>query len=95
MGQPRSTQRYEAKERDDEPALLKRMSEWVRRHPRFGDRRIHAMLRRQGWKVGRHRVHRLWKREGYCVPVKTKKKSRLGVSANGVVRRRAESINDV
>ena len=53
------------------------------------------MLRRGGWKVGRHRVHRLWKREGYRVPVKTRKKRRLGVSANGVVRRRAESINDV
>ena len=32
--------------------------------PRFGYRRITALLRRDGWRVNVKRVHRLWKAEG-------------------------------
>jgi transposase InsO family protein len=67
----------------------------VRRHPRFGYRRIHALLRRDGWRINRKRVHRLWKLKGYKVPKKTVKRRRLGISDNGVQRRRATHINDV
>jgi putative transposase len=40
LDQPRSTQRYESKPRDDEPALVKQMLEVVRRRPRWGYRRV-------------------------------------------------------
>ena len=40
LQQPRSTQRYESKPRDDEPALVKRMLAAARRHPRWGYRRV-------------------------------------------------------
>jgi transposase InsO family protein len=37
----------------------------------------------------------LWKREGFRVPRKTRKRRGLGVSANGIVRRKAAHRNDV
>jgi transposase InsO family protein len=40
-------------------------------------------------------VFRLWQREGLKVPVKKRKRRRLGTSENGCHRRRAEGPNDV
>jgi transposase InsO family protein len=40
-------------------------------------------------------VFRLWQREGLKVPQKKRKRRRLGMSANGCHRRRAEGPNDV
>ena len=65
------------------------------RHPRYGYRRITALLRGEGWRVNRKRVHRLWRREGLKVVVKQRKKRRLGNSDNSVVYRKAEHINHV
>ena len=91
----RSTQRYQSKVRQDEPRLLKRIHELVRRHPRYGYRRITALLRDEGWQVNRKRIHRLWRKEGLKVPKKQRKKRRLGSSENGCARRRAEYKNHV
>src|SRR5262249_11014076 len=66
------------------------MLELVRKHPRFGYRRIWALLRREGWRVNRKRVHRLWRQQGLKVPRKQRKKRRLGSSANSCVRRPPE-----
>ena len=93
--QPRSTQRYQRKIKDDEAALVKRMHEIVRQHPRYGYRRAWALLRQDGWRVNRKRVHRLWRREGFRVPQKQRKKRRLGCSANGIVHRRPEHVDHV
>ena len=41
------------------------------------------------------RVHRLWKQEGLRVPVKARKRRRLGTSENGAQRLKAERINHV
>jgi transposase InsO family protein len=79
----------------DEAALVSRLHELVRRWPRFGYRRIHALLRREGWRINRKRTYRMWKNEGFKVPRKQRKRRRIGVSANGIVRRRAAGINDV
>ena len=95
MRQPRSTQRYVAKERDGERALVQRMRELVRRHPGYGYRRVWALLRGEGFRVNRKRVYRLWRREGFKVPRKQREKRRLGCSANGCVRRRAEHVDHV
>jgi len=51
VGQPRSSQRYEPRVRDDEAKLVSRMLELVRRYPRYGYRRITAKLRQEGWPV--------------------------------------------
>jgi transposase InsO family protein len=93
--QARSTQRYRPQVKPDEPVLIQRMHELVRRHPRFGYRRIGALLRAEGLPINRKRVRRLWKQEGFRVPVKTHKKRRLGHGNNGIVRRRALRKDDV
>lgn len=45
------------------------------RHPRFGYRRVHAMLVADGWEVNVKRVERLWRREGLRVPPARSKQS--------------------
>ena len=95
LGQARSSQRYPRKVRADEPGIVARMHELVRAHPRYGYRRIGALLRAEGFRINRKRVWRLWQQAGFKVPQQQHKRRRLGVAANGIVRRRAEGINDV
>jgi len=95
LSQPRSTQRYKPLVPDDERRLLAAMEALVRKHPRYGYRRVWAELRQAGWRVNRKRVYRLWRREGLKVPQKQGKKRRLGHSASGCVRRRAKGKDDV
>lgn len=95
LGQPRSTQRYRRKIKQDEGPLLRAIESLVCQHPAYGYRMIHGLLIEDGFKVGRDRVYRLWRKHGYGVKQKSVKKRRLGVSENGVMRRKAESMNDV
>lgn len=95
LGQPRSTQRYAPREDEEEQRLLADILELVRKHPRYGYRFVTVLLRREGWKVNRKRVYRLWTQEGLQVPKKQRKKRRLGTSAGGCVRRRAERKDHV
>ncbi len=95
LEQPRSTQRQTPKTNQEEGQLVTRMLELVGQHPRFGYRRIWAMLRREGWRVNRKRIHRLWRKQGLKVPRKQRKKRRLGCSVNSCVRRPAEYKNHV
>jgi putative transposase len=71
------------------------MAALVRKHPRYGYRRIWALLRREGYRVNRKRIYRLWKREGYRVPSAQHKKRRLGTSENACHRRRPEHKDHV
>ena len=74
---------------------MKRMLQLARARPRSGYRTIGGLLALEGWLAGLSRVFRLWQREGLTVPQKKRKRRRLGVSANGCDRRRAEYPNDV
>lgn len=95
LQQPRSTQRYRLSVKHDEAALVRQMHVLVRGHPRYGYRRIWALLRADGWRANRKRIWRLWKREGFKVPRKHRKRRRLGTSANGIVRHRPEHKDHV
>lgn len=96
LNQPRSTQRYEAREDSlEEKKIVERMHELVRERPRFGYRRITILLRREGWRVNFKRVYRLWRREGLKVPKRQRKRRYLGMSANSCARRRAERKDHV
>jgi transposase InsO family protein len=95
IDQPRTSQRYQAKLRDDERALVKRMLELVRERPRFGYRRIAALLRKEFWRASATRIYRLWRREGLKVPQKKRKRRRLGKRENGCHRHRAEHKDHV
>jgi transposase InsO family protein len=65
------------------------MREMARQRPRFGYRRIAALLRAEAWRASDTRVFRLWRREGLKVPRKKRKRRRLGHSGNACHRRRA------
>jgi transposase InsO family protein len=67
------------------------MRELSRENPRYGYRRVWALLRREGWEVNKKRVLRLWREVGLKVPKKQHKSRRLvGNGENGVTKRRAE-----
>ena len=95
LSQPRMTQRYEATRPDDEERLVARMRGLAAKHPRYGYRRIWALLRREGWSINRKRVHRLWSREGLKVARPQKQKRFRGSSENICSVRKAESPNHV
>ena len=94
-GQNRATQRKPKRLADDEVQLVKDMEKLARKLPRYGYRRVAALLRRDGWKVNNKRVQRLWAREGMQVPKTRKKRRRFGNSSNSCFRHRAEHRNHV
>ena len=65
--QPRGTQRYQLTQREDEDALTQAIVELASQYGRYGYRRITALLKRDGWQVGKDRVERIWRREGLKV----------------------------
>jgi transposase InsO family protein len=71
------------------------MTALAKRHPRFGYRRIGALLRGDGWRLNDTRVQRLWRLEGLKVPQRQRKRRRLGHSVNSCTRRRAKRLNQV
>ena len=95
IDQPRQTQRYQPKLKDDEPALIKDILVLVRQFPRYGYRMICRKLRQLGWKVNFKRVYRIWRQEGLKVPVKKRKKRRLGNSSNSIQQQSAQHMNHV
>jgi putative transposase len=98
LGRARSTIRYRHRQRSGEDALIKAIRRLARRHPRFGYKRIHARLKRQGWRVNGKRVRRLWNELGLRRAPRRKKsrKSAMpGSSANSCVKQPACFKNDV
>jgi putative transposase len=95
LGVARSLARYQARLPGKDKALVARMHELAKGHPRYGYRRVAALLRAEGWRVNNKRVRRLWRREGLKIPRKVKKKRRLGHDGNSCVRRRAVRVNEV
>jgi len=90
LGRARSTIRYRRRQRSGEDALIKAIRRLARRHPRYGYKRIHARLKRQGW--------RLWNALGLRRPprrIKTRKCAMPGSSANSCVNQPACFKNDV
>jgi putative transposase len=60
LGLGRSTYRYHGGRADD-PALRQRLRELAVARRRFGYRRLHALLRREGFRVNHKRVYRLYR----------------------------------
>jgi putative transposase len=99
LGCARSTLRYQAADRSADLPLLKAIRRLARRHPRWGYRRIHAVLQRQGWAVNLKRVRRLWREAGLQRPVRRRRPDKLGPkrgsSANSCQNSPARFKNDV
>lgn len=73
VGLHRSTMRYEAHPRDDEP-LASRMKEIASKHRRFGLPRVHYLLRREGAVRSRSRTERVYRKLGLQVTKRRRKK---------------------
>ena len=89
VGQYRSTQRYIPAECDVDAELRRRLGGFARGHPRWGYRRAHAVLVREGHRINRKKVQRLWREEGLRVPARKRKRRRLGHSTAAADRLRA------
>ena len=95
LGLHRSGVRYEPSADAAEVGLVKRVRELALAHPRYGYRRVTALLRAEGRTVNVKRVLRVWRAEGLRVPRRQRKRRRLGSSEGGTQRRRAGRRNEV
>ena len=66
VGISRSSARYQGRGHDDAP-LRERLRELAAERRRFGYRRLHVLLRREGVLVNHKRVYRLYREEGLSV----------------------------
>lgn len=76
-------------------SLIKRMHQLALKYPRYGYRRIHALLLREGWGVNVKRVTRLWKKEGLQVKQIRRRYRAVGNDKNACDKRIATKPNDV
>ena len=110
VNQPRGTQRYLPTQREDEDALTQAVIAAASRYGRYGYRRITAVLREDGWRVGQRsrgtHLHPsdqsrspgtpgIWRREGLKEPQKQKPRGRLWLNDGSCVRLRPEHRNHV
>ena len=95
IGQPRTTQRYLPRVREDEGRLCSEIVRLASRYGRYGYRRVMALLQKEGWWVNHKRVERIWRREGLRVPRKQPKKGRLWLNDGSCVRLRPQHPNHV
>jgi putative transposase len=70
-------------------------SPWPSGYGRYGYRRVTALLRADGWQVGKDRVQRIWRREGLKVPQKHRPRSRLWLNDGSGKRLRPLHRNHV
>ena len=73
VGAGRSTVRYRRRRPRDDEALRAWLRDLAARRPRFGYRRLHVLLRRDGIVVNHKRVERLYREEGLAVRRRTRK----------------------
>jgi putative transposase len=75
----RSSMRYASVRPSQEP-----MRSWIRElaaaRVSYGYRRVHVLLRREGWPINVKRVHRLYRGEGLCLGAKRPKRRRSAVA---------------
>ena len=76
LGFHRSTQRYESQK--DDAALENKLKQLAVDRPRFGYRRLHVLMRRDGEVVNHKRVYRVYRSLGLAVRKKTRRKGAAG-----------------
>ena len=73
IGYERKTYRYKSRAKD-QTALRMRLRELASVRVRYGYRRLHVLLQREGWRVNHKRVYRLYRLEGLLVRAKVRRK---------------------
>jgi putative transposase len=78
VGQHRSTQRKpRAPANGEEQRLAARLREIAGEHPRWGYKKAHQILLREGWQINLKRTRRVWRQEGLRRPVRARKRQRV------------------
>ena len=73
LGMPRSSHRYRSR-KVDSPQLVTALRKHAAERPRFGYRRLHVLLRRDGHMVNHKRVYRIYRAEGLIVRRRIRKR---------------------
>lgn len=79
MKQSRATQYYMSV-KDPQHALRGRMREIAHTRVRYGYRRIHVLLKREGWQLGKNQAYRLYSEEQLQLRSKLPKRRKMVVS---------------
>jgi putative transposase len=80
VGQHRSTQRKPKRPPScEQQRLAARLREIAGEHPRWGWKKAHQILLREGWTVNHKRTRRIWRQEGLRRPVRARKRRRIAV----------------
>ena len=95
VGQHRSTQRHLPAQADPDRDLSRWLADFAKAHPRWGYRRAHAVLHREGRACNRKKVQRLWREEGLRVPPRRRKRRRIGESSTAADRLLAQRPDHV
>jgi putative transposase len=98
LGLARSGLRYEPVASDERAALARRIEQLAGIHPRYGYRRIWALLGREGWSVNKKTVRRHWRQLGLKLAgprANSKPRRPHGQDANGCHLRPSRGKDDV
>ncbi|WP_139322898.1 IS3 family transposase [Deinococcus marmoris] len=89
----RSTFRYAPRRKQDEPVILKRMTEIAQTRVRYGYRRIHILMQREGWRINHKRLYRLYQQAG--LNLRMKRPRRRVSAAHRAARTDPMNVNQV
>ena len=73
IGMHQTRYRYRSRAHDQTP-LRQRIREIAAVRVRYGYRRVHTLLRREGWPINLKRVYRLYRLDGLSLRLKARKK---------------------
>ena len=76
IGQWRSVQQYKSRRRDL-PGLVDRLISLAYERPRFGYRRLHILLVREGWPVNHKRIYRMYTERELKIRKKPRKRASM------------------
>lgn len=77
-GQHRSAQTYQSR-KDPKTALRQRLRELAQTRMRNGYRRLHVLLKREGWSLGREQAYRLYREESLQLRSKRPRRRKMAV----------------
>jgi transposase InsO family protein len=90
-----STYRYFSKQAGKDKALTNAIYNKIGEYPRYGYRKVCALLQDDNWDVNPKRVYRIWHKEGLKVRRKSKKHRSKGNIENGCRRFKSQCKNDI
>lgn len=75
MGFGRASHRYTSR-RDPAVELRMRLKELAESRVRYGYRRLHVLLQREGWRINHKRTYRLYSEEGLSIRPRSPRRRR-------------------